>query len=50
MKHKFFVAFLILAVVAGVIGAAVSVGMVISAVQFSEWAELWFTVLRWEFV
>ncbi len=33
-------ALLILAVIAGVAGAALSVGMVISAVQFSEWGRV----------
>lgn len=40
MKPGFMSAVLILAVVLGIAGAAVSVGMVISAVQFREWGRV----------
>lgn len=40
MKQKLLTAFLILAVIAGIGGAAVSVAMVIRAVQWSEWGRV----------
>ena len=40
MKHKLLTILLVLVIIAGVVGAALSVGMVISAVQFSEWGRV----------
>lgn len=40
MKRNFIISFLIIAAILGIIGAAVSVGMVIRAVQWREWGRV----------
>ena len=40
MKRKFLISFLIVAAILGIIGTAVSVGMVIRAVQWREWGRV----------